>query len=115
MSEHTPRSEVQYAEAESIAADSVLPELVHVNLPEFLCARLAVAAELHSTTALKAALQELRELGPDERQLAGHIRLLMRSYDMDGIQRLLARVVVPTSTASSAVLSHGVSPSVCPS
>ena len=64
-------------------------------MPEELCARLMVAAELHSTTALKAGLQELRQLGPDAQRLAEQIRVLMRSYDMDGIQRLLARTVVP--------------------
>ena len=61
---------------------------------EELCARLMVAAELHSTTALKACLQELRRLDPEAQRLADQIRKLMRSYDMDGIQRLLAGVVV---------------------
>jgi len=37
-------------------------------------------------------LQELRQLGPDECRVAERIRLLMRSYDMDGIQRLLSQV-----------------------
>lgn len=64
-----------------------------VALPEGLCARLTVAAELHSTTALKVCLQELRQLGPEAERLAGQIRLLMRSYDMDGIERLLSQVV----------------------
>ena len=50
------------------------------------------AAELHSTTALKACLQELRANGPETTQLADEIRHLMRSYDMEGIQRLLSRV-----------------------
>jgi signal transduction histidine kinase/CheY-like chemotaxis protein len=63
-----------------------------IHLPEELSARLMVAAELHSTTALKACLQELRADGPDAERLAEEIRLLMRSYDMDGIQRLLTRV-----------------------
>jgi hypothetical protein len=64
-----------------------------VVLPDPLCARLMVAAELHSTTALKSCLQELRSLGPDAAWLAEQIRWLMRSYDMDGIQQLLSRVV----------------------
>ena len=67
-------------------------DCVSVVLPDDLCVRLTVAAELHSTTALKACLQELRELGSDEGALAERIRLLMRSYDMDGILQLLARV-----------------------
>jgi signal transduction histidine kinase/FixJ family two-component response regulator len=78
--------------------------LERVELPEDLCARLIVAAELHSTTALKACLQELRQLDPPAQELAAQIRQLMRSYDMDGIQRLLARVahspVSNTVTAS---------------
>lgn len=63
-----------------------------VQLPEELTARLMAAAELHSTTALKACLQELRANGPETTQLADEIRHLMRSYDMEGIQRLLSRV-----------------------
>ncbi len=69
--------------------------LERVALPEELCARLMVAAELHSTTALKAGLQELRQRGPDALRLAEEIRGLMRSYDMDGIQHLLAKITVP--------------------
>jgi signal transduction histidine kinase/CheY-like chemotaxis protein len=82
--------------ATPVIDDSVadLP-LENVMLPEELCARLMVAAELHSTTALKTCLQELRRLGPEAQRLAGQIRLLMRSYDMDGIQRLLAQVAQP--------------------
>jgi signal transduction histidine kinase/CheY-like chemotaxis protein len=63
-----------------------------IHLPEELSARLMVAAELHSTTALKTCLQELRAGGPEAERLAEEIRQLMRSYDMDGIQRLLTRV-----------------------
>jgi len=84
---------VKFERAERVVDDFNLntsPE--QVTLPEDLCARLMVAAELHSTTTLKAGLQELRQLGPEAERLADHIRLLMRSYDMDGIQRLLAQV-----------------------
>ena len=66
-----------------------------VVLGEGLCARLMVSAELHSTTALKACLQELRQGGPEAIRLAEEIRFLMRSYDMDGIARLLARTALP--------------------
>jgi signal transduction histidine kinase/DNA-binding NarL/FixJ family response regulator len=59
--------------------------------PEMV-SRLTVAAELHSTTALKAGLADLIALGPEAEKLAGNIRHLMKSYDMDGIQRLLSRV-----------------------
>ena len=71
--------------------------LGRIDLPEELCARLMVAAELHSTTALKAGLQELRLRGPEAAQLADQIRQLMRSYDMDGIQRLMSSVARPTN------------------
>lgn len=76
-----------------------------LSLPDELFARLATAAELHSTTVLKSCLIELRQLGPGAAQLAEHIRHLMRSYDMDGILRLLSRAAVPT--VSGADLSHG--------
>ena len=75
-------------------------DLGKVILPEELCARLMVAAELHSTTALKAALLDLRQLGTEEYRLADQIRHLMRSYDMDGIQHLLARCAVPQARAA---------------
>lgn len=73
--------------------------IMSIHLPEELSARLMVAAELHSTTALKACLQELRAGGPDAERLAEEIRLLMRSYDMDGIQRLLTRVTAQSMKA----------------
>jgi signal transduction histidine kinase/CheY-like chemotaxis protein len=71
-----------------------------VVLGEDLCARLMVSAELHSTTALKACLQELRQGGPEANRLAEEIRFLMRSYDMDGIARLLARTVLPVKAGA---------------
>ena len=81
------------------AATSV--SLERVALPDKLCARLTVAAELHSTTALKACLPELRAVGPAGLRLAEEIRLMMRSYDMDGVQRLLADYVVRLQTAET--------------
>jgi signal transduction histidine kinase/CheY-like chemotaxis protein len=86
---------VRFERDEPAAAGVPEPPLERIALPEGMCARLQVAAELHSTTTLKAYLQELRQLGPDACRLADHIRQLLRSYDMDGIQRLLARVVAP--------------------
>ena len=86
---------IRFARVEMVS-DAIISDspLERVALPEELCARLMVAAELHSTTALKSCLQELRLLGPEAQRLAEQIRLLMRSYDMDGIQRLLTRTVV---------------------
>ena len=68
-----------------------------LRLPDELYARLATAAELHSTTVLKSCLVELRQLGPGAEQLAEHIRHRMRSYDMDGILRLISRAAVPAA------------------
>ena len=76
--------------------------LERVALPDNLCARLTVAAELHSTTALKACLPELRGMGSAGLRLAEEIRVLMRSYDMDGIQRLLADYATRLETVETA-------------
>jgi signal transduction histidine kinase/CheY-like chemotaxis protein len=78
-----------------------------VRLPEELCARLVTAAELHSTTALKSCLQELRQLDPEACRLAEHIRHFMRSYDMHAILRLMAQTVAIHSSSPAAPPDHG--------
>ncbi len=86
------------------AAPEILPpwQAGQICLPEELHHRLTTAAELHSTTTLKACLHELRQLNPEGRLLAEHIRHLMRSYDMHGILRLICQVTAPAlSTAPS--------------
>jgi signal transduction histidine kinase len=87
-------SDLKAADEAAPAADITSSPVV---LPESLSARLIVAAELHSTTALKAALQELQQLGPDARQLAEEVRNRMRSFEMESIQRLFSRRIVPVS------------------
>ncbi|MDB6033614.1 MAG: Signal transduction histidine kinase [Verrucomicrobiales bacterium] len=62
------------------------------SLSEGIVSHLMVAAELHSMTALKKAIQELRQSGPKGIQLAERISGYMRSYDMEGIQQLLSRL-----------------------
>lgn len=62
------------------------------TLPESVCVRLAVAAEFHSMTGLKAALHELRDFGPEATQFAERISSHMRNYDMEAIQRLVAHL-----------------------
>jgi CheY-like chemotaxis protein len=85
-----------------------------LRLSNELYARLATAAELHSTTALKACLLELRQLGPDAGKLAEHIRYLMRSYDMDGILRLILRATIPTLSDTDVTQANGyTSPKNC--
>jgi len=84
---------VRFEEVENLEmpAVSVEEHLSVVRLPEALCSRLMVAAELHSTTVLKSGLAELRQHGSEACRLADVIRQRMRGYDMDGIQRLLSR------------------------
>ncbi|HTD68793.1 MAG TPA: CHASE domain-containing protein [Candidatus Limnocylindria bacterium] len=101
--EHETDSEIvhrgvsfQYSGATHDGEPTIEHPLDRITLPENLCVRLMVAAELHSTTTLKIALQELRQHGPQAQQLAEQIRLLMRSYDMEAIQHLLARVAIPS-------------------
>lgn len=65
-----------------------------VTLPADLLQRLLTAAELHSTTALKAGMEELLGLGPDAQPLVQQLRQRMRAYDMDSIARLLVTLPV---------------------
>jgi signal transduction histidine kinase/CheY-like chemotaxis protein len=69
-------------------------DLERIILPRELCTRMTVAAELHSTTVLKACLEELRLLGGPAEPLADHLRHLLRAYDLGGIARLLSRMKV---------------------
>gem|GEM_PF-2733364 len=75
------------------------PSSQPIVLPRDLAARLALAAELHSSTALKACLPELRQLGPETSRFADELRWLLRSYDMQGVQTALARVQIAPSAA----------------
>jgi len=86
-------AEFDYLQPE-IPALETLPEWGggQVALPLKLQERLITAAELHSTTALKLCLQELRDLGPEGEAIGVHVRHLMRNYDMDGILRLIGSV-----------------------
>jgi signal transduction histidine kinase/ActR/RegA family two-component response regulator len=94
-------------------APEVLPpwQSGQVGLPEDLHLRLTTAAELHSATTLKLCLQELRQLSPEGGLLAEHIRHLMRSYDMDGILRLICQVTTPALAKTSFSSHHGLAPS----
>ncbi len=100
--------ELEGAPVHSACMDALPPwEGPPVRLPEELCARLATAAELHSTTALKSCLQELRQLDPEACRLAEHIRHLMRSYDMHAILRLMAQTVAICSSSPATPPDHG--------
>ncbi len=99
---------VEFDHAEPTSEPEAPPpaDKIHIRLPDELYARLALAAELHSTTALKKCLQEVCLLGPDGRHLAAHIRLMMRGYNMDGILRLLNRAAPPGNVAQSPETAH---------
>ncbi len=94
-------------EASAVTSGS-LPPLKRVSVPESLCARLGVAAELHSTTALKSALQELRRHGPDAEILAEHLRMELRGYNMDAIQTILAQTVVAVAEPDPSPSANGI-------
>jgi signal transduction histidine kinase/DNA-binding response OmpR family regulator len=99
-------AEFEYAAPVTEAAPPTGWEVGPLELPEELYARLSTAAELHSTTALKSCLLELRQLGPEPAKLAEQIRQLMRSYDMDGILHLILRASAPIHSATEVSHSH---------
>ena len=99
-------AQFDYAEPPPVMETPPAWEGVAVGLPEALHARLLTAAELHSTTALKSCLQDLRQIGPEGRMLAEQIRHLMRSYDMNGILRLLCQVTSPARASASPSQNH---------
>jgi signal transduction histidine kinase/CheY-like chemotaxis protein len=77
-------------------------DLSDIRLPSELAHRLSVAAELHSTTVLKACLDELRQLGGPAVPLADHLRHLLRSYDLVSISQLLASLPVDRPESATA-------------
>jgi signal transduction histidine kinase/CheY-like chemotaxis protein len=100
-------AEFEYAAPPVDAEVSAEWDAGQLELSDELYARLATAAELHSTTALKACLLELRQLGPEAGKLAEHIRQLMRSYDMDGILHLILRASTPAHSPADISTAHG--------
>jgi CheY-like chemotaxis protein len=83
-------------------------EHISVALPHELYSRIMAASELHSATALKACLQELRQLGPEAQNLSEKIRWLLRSYDMDGIVRLISSAAMPQPLDAALAFNHGI-------
>ena len=74
-------------------------DLAGLRLPAELAHRLEVAAELHSTTVLKACLDELRQLGGPAVPLADHLRHLLRGYDLVSISRIVSELATDESAA----------------
>lgn len=79
-------------EQATVSSQSQVATFTQLNLPPELHQRLLTAAELHSTTALKAGLEDLSALGGDALTLAEAIRQHMRAYNMDAIARLLSQL-----------------------
>jgi len=52
-------------------------------------------------------IRQRRQLGEDACEMADQIRQLMRSYDMDGIQRLVLQTAVPPSSAGDEPMQPG--------
>jgi CheY-like chemotaxis protein len=100
---------VEFDRADVPTGVEILPEWQErtIQLPDDLYARLTTAAELHSTTALKACLQELRQLGPQAQLLGEHIRHLMRSFDMEEVLRLVSRAAAPAPSSVVPSSSYG--------
>ena len=84
--------EVEYEYADEEAKQAAPLDLSEIELPEDLLLRLRNAAELYSTTELKGYLDEVERLGESGRRLAGHLRSLLESYDMKGIEEVLAEI-----------------------
>jgi signal transduction histidine kinase/DNA-binding response OmpR family regulator len=80
-------------------------DLNEISLPEELISRMVMAAELHSTTVLKACFKEVENFGPNEQRLAEHLRSFLRSYDMETIQRIIAQLPVAGAAGLSTVSS----------
>ena len=60
-----------------------------VILPEKILSALKTAAEFYNITQLKKSLEELEQLGKQEKMLADHLRAHIQTYDMEKILTLL--------------------------
>ena len=81
------RVEYEYddVEIQSIDFDKIV-------LPEALFSCISEAAELGRVAELENALNEIRQLGEQERLLAERLRELSRDFDMEGIFKLLGEI-----------------------
>jgi CheY-like chemotaxis protein len=75
---------------DSPSAGAAVLDYAQVKVPKRLLQRLRTAAESYSTTELKGYLKELEALGDPQRHLAGQLRELLLSYDMEGITTILS-------------------------
>ena len=83
--------EYEYDE-ETVAPEEEPLELEGLVLPTEFHDRLQAAAEVASVTRLRQTLEEVEALGEREYRLAGHLRELAESFDLDGVLKVLGAV-----------------------
>jgi len=83
--------EYEYEE-ETVAPEEGPLELEGLVLPTEVYDRLQTAAEVASVTRLRQTLEEVEVLGEREYRLAGHLRELAESFDLDGVLKVLEAV-----------------------
>jgi hypothetical protein len=86
---------VEFDSAESVRDEEteLLPvDLESIVVPENLFLPLQEAAELYSVTELESCIDDVAKLSSAGRQLAEHLRRLLKNYDMEGILNVLAEI-----------------------
>ncbi|MBI5185372.1 MAG: response regulator [Nitrospinae bacterium] len=68
------------------------PDFSLIKLPADMAARLKEAAELYEITKIEKALEEIKDLGPEEAKFASCLGELVGSYNMEGVLEELNRI-----------------------
>lgn len=63
-----------------------------IILPEAIAGRLRDAVRSHNLTAVKAALEEVRSLGPDEALIADHLNRQVDQFDLKGLREAVETI-----------------------
>ncbi len=66
-----------------------IPPVGDVRLPEELHSALVAAIRVHSVTQLQEVLEQIDQLGEEEKLLSAHLRQMAARFDMRGIQQLV--------------------------
>jgi CheY-like chemotaxis protein len=67
-------------------------DLTQISIPEDLYNKIMKSAKLYSITALERNLEELVQNSEVPEQLVGHLKQLVKNYDMDAILKVLESV-----------------------
>ncbi len=80
-------------------AEAEPPEPCDFALPEEMAARVRAAAELYSTTEIRACLAEIARTDPEGKRVAEHLQRMADRYDMNAILEFLdkSRAASPVS------------------